>query len=344
MTSHLHAVRLLPAAGAKGESGIMGGFSKRTKDELARVMPKHRCCRRAELAGLLHGAGSLHLSQRGFAVTAAFENAAVVRKALKLLKAEFQYAPQIVAEQTRRLRQRRRYLLILDNPGDAEGILRELGIMNRGFVLEGGISPELVKDECCRAAFLRGVFLARGSITDPQKKSYHLEFVTENEDFASGLCYLMNLCKFKARMGKRKTSFVVYLKDVEMIARFLTFISAHAALLQLEEIRVLKGMREEINRLVNCDTANLEKTVSAAMSQIDLISKLIDSGGLERLPESLREVAMLRLEHPEASLKELGELAVPRMSKSAINHRMRRLREWVKKYAEEEGIIPDWAN
>lgn len=107
---------------------------------------------------------------------------------------------------------------------------------------------------------------------------------------------------------------------------------------------MLKGMREEINRLVNCDTANLEKTVSAAMSQIDLISKLIDSGGLERLPESLREVAMLRLEHPEASLKELGELAVPRMSKSAINHRMRRLREWVKKYAEEEGIIPDWAN
>lgn len=321
----------------------MGGFSKRTKDELARVMPKNRCCCRAELAALLHSAGSLHLTRGGFSVTATFENAAVVRKALRLLKKEFQYTPQIIAEQTERLGRRRRYSLILDNQGNAERILMELELMTRGYILEGGISSNLVKAECCRAAYLRGAFLARGSITDPRKKNYHLEFVTENEDFALGLCYLMNLCKFNAKVGRRK-NFLVYLKDVDVIARFLTFVSAHSALLQLEEVRVVKGMREEINRLVNCDTANLEKTVSAAMSQIDLISEVMARGDLQRLPESLREVAMLRLDHPEASLKELGELAVPRMSKSAINHRMRRLKEWVKKYAEEEGINPTEAN
>ncbi|HEX2952499.1 MAG TPA: DNA-binding protein WhiA [Bacillota bacterium] len=320
----------------------MVGFSKETKEELSRIIPKRSCCRRAELSAFLHAAGSLHITGGGgMTVTATFENASVIRKALKLMQDEFKMTPRIVAEQTERLGRHRRYSLIFDAKGQAEKILTDLGLMDRGFSLESGIPSEMVRSECCRSAFLRGAFLARGSIMDPQKKGYHLEFVAENEEFASGLSYLMNLCGFKARVGQRKNYFV-YLKDVEGIARFLTFISAHQALLHLEEIRVMKGMREEVNRLVNCDTANLEKTVSAAMDQLDLIADIVASGDMESLPEPLREVAKLRMDYPEASLKELGELAVPPMSKSAVNHRMRRLREWIKNYSSQEGIgIPE---
>lgn len=307
----------------------MKGFSKQTRDELARVIPKSSCCRRAELAGLFHAAGSLRLmGGQGIALMATFENAAVARKALRLMQDEFHVSPRIVAEQTERLGRHRRYTLNLEGKSVAEHVLVQLGLMTRDYALEGGVSSIIARAECCRAAFLRGAFLARGSIADPQKNSYHLEIITENEDFAEALCYLMNLCTFKAKVGQRKT-FVVYLKDINGIARFLTFISAHNALLQLEEIRVVKEMREDVNRQVNCDTANLQKTVSAAMHQIERISEIIQVKGLESLPESLREMAQLRLDHPEASLKELGEFAVPKMSKSAVNHRLRRLMQWL---------------
>lgn len=316
----------------------MIGFSKETKEELSRIIPKRSCCRRAEMSAFLHAAGSLHITGGGgMTVTATFESASVVRKAVKLMQEEYKMTPRIIAEQTERLGRHRRYSLVFDVKEQARKILTDLGLMDREFSLESSIPSEIVRNECCRSAFLRGAFLARGSIMDPQKKGYHLEFVVENEEFASGLSYLMNLCGFKARVGHRK-NYLVYLKDVEGIARFLTFIAAHQALLHLEEIRVMKGMREEVNRLVNCDTANLEKTVSAAMDQLDLIADVVASGGLERLPEPLREVARLRMEHPEASLKELGELAVPPMSKSAVNHRMRRLREWIKNYSSTGGI------
>lgn len=314
------------------------GFSKETKDELSRVIPKKSCCRRAEISAMLHAAGSLHLSGGGgLTVAATLENAAVVRKMLKMIQDEFHITPQIVSEQTERLGRHRRYSVILDVKSQAEKLLVDLGLMNRGFSLESGIPSDIVRSACCRAAFLRGAFLSRGSIADPQKGSYHLEFVAENEEFASGLSYLMNLCGFRAKVGRRK-NFVVYLKDVDGIARFLTTISAHKALLQLEEIRVVKEMRGEVNRLVNCDTANLEKTVSAAMEQIDLIAEIVASRGMQSLPDSLQEVVKLRLDYPEASLKELGELAIPPMSKSAINHRMRRLKEWMKNYSGGEGI------
>lgn len=307
----------------------MKGFSKQTKDELARVAPKSTCCRRAELAGLFHAAGSLRLmSGQGIALMATFENAAVARKVLRLIQDEFHAVPRIIAEQTERLGRHRRYTLIIEEKSVAERVLVQLGLMTKDYTLEGGISSTIARAECCRAAFLRGAFLARGSIADPQKNSYHLEIVTENEDFAEALCYLMSLCGFKAKVGRRKT-FLIYLKDINGIASFLTFISAHNALLHLEEIRVMKEMREDVNRQVNCDTANLQKTVSAAMNQLDQIAEIIRVKGLQSLPESLREAALLRLDHPEASLKELGELAEPKMSKSAVNHRLRRLMQWL---------------
>jgi DNA-binding protein WhiA len=199
-------------------------------------------------------------------------------------------------------------------------------------VIEEDIPPELVRKVCCRASFLRGAFLAGGSVTDPQKKTYHLELVTQNEGFAGALVYLMNLAQINAKISQRKNQFMVYLKDSETISRFLSVINAHHGLIKMEEVKVIKGLRGEVNRLVNCETANLGKTLSAAWQQVELIENLIHTTGYTALPEILRETAALRLEYPEASLKELGEHHHPPVSKSAVNHRLRQLREYAKKF------------
>ncbi|HEY8462497.1 MAG TPA: DNA-binding protein WhiA, partial [Bacillota bacterium] len=195
------------------------------------------------------------------------------------------------------------------------------------------IRPELVRKVCCRAAFLRGAFLAGGSITDPQKKTYHLEIVTQSEDFANGLVYLMSLFHLKAKLSSRKGQFPVYLKDSEAIGKFLSLIKAHHGLIKLEEVKVIKELRGEVNRLVNCETANLGKSLAAAWKQIEMIREF----GIQRLPENLRSVALVRLEHPEASLRELGEYHSPPLSKSAVNHRLRQIREYIKKITEKAG-------
>jgi|SRR5690554_1366558 len=302
----------------------MESFSKKTKEELNRRIPDKECCIKAELAAIIHSIGSIHLSEQKISLTVSSENASLIKKALLLFKSTFEFNPQIIAEETERLGHRRRYNLQLFGENLVKKILRELAVMKWGLDLEGGIDSGLVRSECCRSSFLRGVFLSRGSITDPLKNDYHLELVTESEDFAQGLVYLMSLCGFKAGINRRKDYFI-YMKDADTIGKFLTFIGAHSAFLQLEEVRVIKGMRGDVNRLVNCETANLEKTVRAALEQVEIISELQRRYGLEFLPPNLREIAWLRLENPEASLKELGELSQKKLSKSAINYRMRKL-------------------
>lgn len=320
---------------------VVESFSHKTKEELARRLPEKSCCGKAELAAIIHSLGSIHLRAGDrLILSIAGENASTIRKVLRLLKTYFDVNSRIIIEETQRLGHHRRYNLQLSGEEMVKRILIELGIMTRGCELEGGISPEIVRPGCCRSAFLRGAFLARGSITDPLKNDYHLEIVSENEDFAQGLTYLMNLCGFKSGFSRRKY-FHIYLKEADAIGKFLTFIGAHTAFLHLEEVRVIKGMRAEVNRLVNCETANLEKTVRAALEQVEVLSRMENLVGFNSLPEKLREIAWLRLEHPEASLKELGELSHPKLSKSAINHRMRKLLKLAKNsLAGQENISP----
>lgn len=303
----------------------VGTYSQRTKEELARKYPKQLCCVKAELAAIMRASGSLHLqAHRSYAVTVNSESAALIRKTLLLLKKYFQLPGRIIVEDTGRFN-RRRYRLQLIGARNVKRILTELDILSvGGLYLDSTIPSTLVQTDCCRASFLRGAFLARGSITDPQKQNYHLEISTENEEFALGLNYLMNLCGFRAGIHHRK-EYTVYLKGAETIGRFIGFIGAHSAFLALEEVRVIKEMRNEVNRLVNCETANLEKSVRAGLEQVEAIKALEARKLLTQLPDSLRVIAQLRLDHPEASLRELGELATPPLSKSAVNHRMRKL-------------------
>ena len=309
----------------------METFSQRTKNELARKYPHQRCCVKAELAAIVRASGSLHLrANRSYGVTVSSESAALIRKTLLLLKNYFQLTGRIVVEDTGQFN-RRRYSLQLFGARTVRQVLAELNILSAGLYLESAIPSALVQTDCCRAAFLRGAFLARGSITDPQRKNYHLEIVTENEEFALGLNYLMNLCGFKAGTNYRK-DYTIYLKGAETIGKFLTYIGAHSAFLALEEVRVVKEMRNEVNRLVNCETANLEKSVRAALEQAEIIKQLKAKNLLGKLPPNLRELAALRLDHPGASLRELGELATPPLSKSAVNHRMRKLLKLAENY------------
>jgi DNA-binding protein WhiA len=318
----------------------MEKFSQTVRDEVARS-PISDCqnCIKAELSAIFHVAGSIHIGgQQKLSLSLATEAAGVVRRVVRLLKASYDLESEVQVRQIEKLGKLHRYdLMISPQPGLIE-MLYDLGMLTREHTLDGNIKPELLKKNCCRASFLKGTFLAGGSVTDPQKKTYHLEMVTHNEEFAEGLVYLMNLQGMKAKVAIRKDQHLAYLKDSTAIVRFLSLIDAHTAVIKLEEVKVIKGMRGEVNRIVNCETANLEKTLSAAWEQVEMINDLIRRSGLRELPSNLRKTAELRLAYPEATLQELGEYHSPPISKSAVNHRLRQIREYAKNFFGEAGI------
>ncbi len=187
------------------------------------------------------------------------------------------------------------------------------------------IDPSLIKKACCQRAYLRGAFLAGGSLNHPES-SYHLEIFSSYEEHTKSLADLMNKFRLNVKMLPRKNGYIIYMKEGEKITGFLSLIGAHHALLYFEDIRIVKDMRNSVNRLVNCETANLNKTVSAAMKQIENIKLIEHEMGLDELPDRLREIAELRVKHPDVTLKELGELVHgEHISKSGINHRFRKI-------------------
>ncbi|MGL5694944.1 MAG: DNA-binding protein WhiA, partial [Peptostreptococcaceae bacterium] len=182
-------------------------------------------------------------------------------------------------------------------------------------------------------AFLRGAFLGGGSISDPEK-NYHMEFVTNNEDFANSLKDLINSLGFNSKIVSRKNNYVVYLKESEQISDLLSIIGAHHALLSLQNTKILKEMRNNVNRIVNCETANLSKTVNAAVRQVENIRFIQQTIGINSLPENLQEIAVIREEYEDMTLKELGEMLNPPIGKSGVNHRLRKIEEIANKLRE----------
>ena len=193
------------------------------------------------------------------------------------------------------------------------------------FYLNTDIWVKIVQQPCCRRAFIRGAFLASGSISDPEK-FYHLEMVASSQMKAEQLRDIVNTFAMEAKIVTRKKYFVVYLKEGNQIVDLLNIMEAYVSLMELENVRILKEMRNSINRQVNCETANIHKTVSAAVSQIEAIEYIRDTIGLDGLPEGLEEIARRRLEQPEATLKELGAALDPPVGKSGVNHRLRKLK------------------
>lgn len=300
-------------------------FSEKTKNELARIISQDRCCQMAELAGLVRMDGTILISaknQVGLELTT--ENAAVARKVLRLAKLIFNVEIELRVKRKKRLKKNNIYLLKIPPQNNVQEILSTLGITEEGFLINPQVSPLATRKRCCRRSYLRGVFLGAGSVNDPES-TYHLEIITTSEYYAQSLVELINKFGLEPKISTRKNWYVVYLKESEQIVTFLNIIEAHTALLNFESIRIQKDMRNKVNRLVNCETANLNKTIDAAFRQKENIKLIAETLGLDKLPPGLKQVAEIRLEHPDISLKELGEMTDPPLGKSGINHRMRKI-------------------
>ncbi len=291
-------------------------FSGTVKEELAAHVSSARHCQLAELAALLLYNGSTCEGGRHLCLET--ENEAVARKCFTLLKKTFNI------ETVMRGRQR----LILDD--ETERRVTEALYLAEGedgkITLTRSVNSLLIRHSCCARAWLRGVFLSAGSMSDPQK-SYHLEFVCDENAQAVQLREVLSEFQIEARIIGRKKYQVVYLKEGAGIVDLLNVMGAHVSLMELENMRILKEMRNSINRRVNCETANISKTVTAAGRQIEDILLIRDRYGFENLPDNLRQMAEVRLEYPDAALKELGGYLEPVVGKSGVNHRLRRLSE-----------------
>ncbi len=300
-------------------------FSSKTKNELVRKIFEKKCCQFAEASSLLRMSGTIQLvglNRVNIRVTT--ENPAIARLIFKLFKNNFGLYAEVLVKKNKVLKKGNTYVILIT---DATKILQKLEIINfenNSFNINYKLPNELLKNECCKRAYLRGAFLGGGSVSDPEK-TYHLEFVTHNEEFSEELLRLVNSYRLKAKVILRKNNYVVYLKEGDQIVDLLNIIGAHNALLYLENIRIIKQMRNNVNRIVNCETANLSKIVEASIRQIRNIQYIETTAGFKILPDNLREIAELRLKHKNASLKELGQMLTPPVGKSGVNHRLRKI-------------------
>ena len=302
-------------------------FSGEVKSALAKQIPEKPCCQQAELLALFRSDGVVHRNPGDEEVLLHFEteNAAVAAKIFKLLKTLYGFRVGVSVRRKKKLKKNNVYTLSLENRAAAETLLTALE-MEYSDRLEDQYLEDLFLDNDCYRAYLRGSFLGGGSVNNPEG-DYHLEMTSRNASNAYFLYTAMEGFDLHPRISKRKSKYLVYLKDSEEIVTFLNVIGAHKALLDFENVRILKDFRNQVNRAVNCETANLNKMVDTGVRQVDAIRRIDRARGLETLPVSLREVARLRLAYPSVSLKELGELADPPLSKSAVNHRLRKLEQ-----------------
>lgn len=306
-------------------------FSTETKNELSRSVPEKKCCQLAEIAGFLRVSGSLRLAGGGkFKIVISTDNPAVARHYKKLIKEYFQVETELEVGEAPGPKKGRAYFLTIGPEMRSEQILRETGIL---LVREGnnyisdGIYGDLIKTKCCRKSYLRGIFMGSGSVSDPAR-SYHLEFVCASKNLATDLRKMINtFVDLSAKIVERKDKYVVYMKNSEYICDTLAIMGAHAQMLTFENVKIQKGMVNKAVRMTNCDTANTDRTLDASQRQIDNIRKIQEAMGLNRLPEKLQQAAKLRLEYPEASLVQLGEMMDPPMKKSGINNRFRKIEE-----------------
>lgn len=299
-------------------------FSSKAKNDLARLTSDNRCCHVSELSGILRVSGSLQPGAGGMGALLVTENAAVARLIFTLLKKTFGAHAEVLASVNKTLNKGHTYTVKL---AQAEETLKALGIIEQneeGLGIHAGVPMELIKRNCCRRAYLRGVFLGSGSVSDPEK-AYHLEFVTHDPEYAESLKDLINSYELSAKTVARKQNTVVYLKEGDQIVDMLNIIGAHTALLAFEDVRIIKQMRNDVNRIVNCETANLNKTVDAAVRQIHAIELIKNTIGLSSLPDVLAEIAELRIQNTDLTLTELGALLSPSVGKSGVNHRLRKL-------------------
>lgn len=308
-------------------------FSSEVKDELAKQMGKSRHCKIAELAAIFAFDGKIEKKDGKDILEITTENAALARKCFTLIKKTFNIGTDIEKRTGNGANRSHIYVISTHQEEEIDKILTTLKmkeIMFNASKEEELVNGLLIQNACCKRAFVRGAFLSAGSMSDPGK-SYHFEIVCATLKKAEQLQEIIHDFEIDAKIVVRKKNYVVYIKEGAQIVDLLNIMEAHVALMNLENVRILKEMRNSVNRKVNCETANINKTVNAAVKQIEDIRLIEERVGLTKLPDSLREMAQVRLEYPEAPLKELGTYLQPPVGKSGVNHRLRKLGELAEK-------------
>lgn len=299
-------------------------FASEMKNELARV-EVDTCCKKSELSALMKMSGALSIFENQWVIEIQTENAAIARRIFSVIRSVYKVEIDLLVRRKMKLKKNNVYICRVKK--EAKEILEDLMVLEGGMI-QHDVPERVFKKDCCTRSYLRGAFLAGGSMNNPETSTYHLEIFSLYETHASSLTDLMNTFELNAKFIERKKGFITYLKEAEKIAEFLSLIGGYQALLKFEDTRILRDLRNSVNRLVNCETANLNKTISAAVRQVENIKYIEEMIGLNELPDRLREIAKLRVENDGVSLKELGEMVTSGpISKSGVNHRLKKLDE-----------------
>lgn len=332
-------------------------FSSRVKEEIQRHSNHSRHCKIAELLALVLATGEVELKDGQTKLIMHPETVGVSDKICQLIDDLFdnkierirhaKYIEIVGDAMTDKILQTIKlsdYVDYLEEDWLDEEELSVIDDNEITYVSLHGVSlqncqfpKQVVQKDCCKKAFVRGLFLAAGSVNDPQK-AYHFEIVVHNRELAEEVKQVINSFTLDSKVVKRKKYYVVYLKEGSMIVDILNVMEAHVSLMDMENVRILKDMRNDINRRVNCETANIKKTVNAARRQIEDIEYIEQTKGLKYLNDSLRQLAEVRLEEPDANLQELGQMIDPPVSKSGVNHRLRKISSIANKLREENGL------
>lgn len=304
----------------------MASYASDVKKELT-SLPIHPEHAKAELAAFLRMNGVLNLHDHQFSLDITTENPAIARRIFKLIKVAYGIEPLLIVSRKMKLKKNNQYLVRLSQ--NVQKILENLRIWDpeKGLITR---VPERIKESREGAmSYLRGAFLAGGSVNNPETSRYHLEIYSTYQDHNDDLAQLMNdYFYLNAKKTKRRRGYIVYVKEAEKIGDFLHIVGALNAMLNFEDLRIMRDMRNSVNRLVNCDTANIKKTASASAKQVEDIQLIQEEQGLEELPEKLQILARFRLNHPELTLKEVADqLPDGPISKSGVNHRFKKIHE-----------------
>ncbi|MGN0155328.1 MAG: DNA-binding protein WhiA [Lachnospiraceae bacterium] len=319
-------------------------FSTKVKEEIGRHSSHGRHCQIAELLALVLATGEVEFADSQIKLILRPENDLISDRICRLIDRLFEgriscnsysrcieIADPDMAEMLLQTIKLSDYVDYLGEDWLDDDELSEIEENTITYVSSHGVSlqnchfpKQVVQKDCCKKAFIRGMFLATGSVNDPNK-AYHFEIVVHNRDMAEAVRDVINSFSLDAKVVKRKKYYVVYLKEGSMIVDILNVMEAYVSLMDMENVRIIKDMRNDINRRVNCETANIKKTVNAARRQIEDIEYIERTKGLKYLNDPLRQLAELRLEEPDANLSELGEMLNPPVSKSGVNHRLRKI-------------------
>jgi len=314
-------------------------FSSVIKNELSRTQIANMCCAKAEIAALLRTTG--YITLKGFSkieIELSTENAAVARRIFRLLKLLYNMSTEVSVKKSNRLKKHNNYSIKIEDES-VKGFLQDINLIKNDEVnfmnFDYGVPFDLLKKDCCKKSYVKAAFMGCGSISDPEK-SYHAEFVSNKEEHSQDLCELLKTYDINAKTIFRKNYYITYIKEGEQISDLMAAMGANNAVLDFENVRVIKETRNRVNRVVNCETANLDKIVDTSIRQIKQIKVLKRYKAIDSLPENLKELVYLRLKHKNASLKELGEMLDPPLGKSGVNHRLKKIEEIAEELLEQE--------